>query len=97
VRTHLATNGTLLESVRAANSRENVKLLFNSLFESAMQELLTSNFDLYKRVTDDAEFGAYFKDRLFDAVYADLRPPLASAILGSQLSGQSPTPSAHYG
>ena len=34
-----------------------------------MQELIGSCFDLNKRVTDDADFGAFLRGRIFELVY----------------------------
>jgi type I restriction enzyme R subunit len=74
----LAGNQTLVDSAMVS-SRENVRLVFDNLFVDAMQELVNSNFDLYKRVTDDADFSEFLKGRLFDLVYRRIEPPQPGA------------------
>jgi type I restriction enzyme R subunit len=69
----LARNQTLMDSAKVS-SRENVRLVFDNLFVDAMQELVNSNFNLYKRVTDDADFSEFLKGRLFDLVYRRIEP-----------------------
>ena len=39
------------------NTRENVRLTFDPKVEDRIQEIVETNFDLYKRITDDPEFG----------------------------------------
>jgi type I restriction enzyme, R subunit len=50
----------------AAQVRENVRLAFDHKVESVIQEIVDSNFDLYKRITDDRGFGEALKNFLFD-------------------------------
>jgi hypothetical protein len=64
-----ATRGfkTNLDAVSArANTRENVRLTFDQKVEQVIQEIVDSNFDLYKRITDDRPFGDAIKNMLFD-------------------------------
>jgi len=55
-----------LDAAARANTRENVRLTFNQKVEHVIQEIVDSNFDLYKRITDDAAFGEVIKNFLFD-------------------------------
>jgi type I restriction enzyme R subunit len=57
---------TALDAAARANARENVRLTFDQKVEHVIQEIVDSNFDLYKRITDDRTFGATLKDFLFD-------------------------------
>jgi type I restriction enzyme, R subunit len=52
-------------SVRV-NTRENVRLTFDQKVEQVIQDIVDTNFDLYKRITDDPGFGHVLKDFLFD-------------------------------
>src|SRR5207247_4917454 len=42
-----------LDAAARANTRENVRLTFDQKIEQLIQEIVDSNFDLYKRITDD--------------------------------------------
>ena len=55
-----------LDAAARVNTRENVRLTFNHKVEQVIQEIVDSNFDLYKRITDDHAFGDVVKDFLFD-------------------------------
>jgi type I restriction enzyme R subunit len=55
-----------LDAAARVNTRENVRLTFDQKVEHVIQEIVDSNFDLYKRITDDRTFGATVKDFLFD-------------------------------
>ena len=48
------------------NTRENVRLTFDQKVEQVIQEIVDSNFDLYRRITDDRAFGDVIKNLLFD-------------------------------
>jgi hypothetical protein len=48
------------------NTRENVRLTFEQKVEQVIQGIVESNFDLYKRITDDRVFGEVVKNFLFD-------------------------------
>lgn len=52
-------------SVRV-NSRDKARLTFEQRLEDVIQDIVNSNFELYKKITDDAEFGAGLKTALFD-------------------------------
>ncbi len=48
------------------NTRANVRLTFDHKVEQVIQEIVDSNFDLYKRITDDSAFGEALRNHLFD-------------------------------
>jgi len=55
-----------LDAAARVNTRENVRLTFDHKVEDVIQEIVDSNFDLYKRITDDSAFGEAIKNLLFD-------------------------------
>jgi len=55
-----------LDAAARANTRENVRLTFDQKVEHVIQEIVDSNFELYKRITDDRTFGEMIKNFLFD-------------------------------
>ena len=55
-----------LDASARVNSRENLQLTFNAKVEAKFQEIVERNFDLYKRIHDDPEFGTAIKNLLFD-------------------------------
>ena len=55
-----------LEAAARVNTRENVRLTFDHKVENVIQEIVETNFDLYKRITDDRAFGDALKNFLFD-------------------------------
>lgn len=55
-----------LDAAARVNTRENVRLTFDHKVEQVIQEIVDSNFDLYKRITDDQAFGSELKNHLFD-------------------------------
>ncbi len=72
---HRVTLGQMMEKLDAdpgldasarVNTRENVRLTFDQKVEHVIQEIVDSNFELYKRITDDRAFGAAIKNFLFD-------------------------------
>ena len=72
---HRVTLGQMMEKLDAdaaldasarVNTRENVRLTFEQKVEDVIQEIVDSNFDLYKRITDDRAFGEAVKNFLFD-------------------------------
>ena len=62
-----------LDAAARVNTRENVRLTFDHKVEQVIQEIVDSNFDLYKRITDDRSFGDVIKDLLFDRYLRDHR------------------------
>jgi type I restriction enzyme R subunit len=72
---HRVTLGQMMERLDAdpaldasarVNTRENVRLTFDQKLEQVIQEIVDSNFELYRRITDDTAFGAAVKSYLFD-------------------------------
>ena len=55
-----------LDAAARVNARENVRLAFDQKVEHVIQEIVDSNFDLYRRITDDRAFGEAIKNFLFD-------------------------------
>ena len=55
-----------LDASAKVNTRENVRLTFDPKVEDKIQEIVETNFDLYKRITDDPDFGQALKNFLFD-------------------------------
>lgn len=55
-----------LGAAARVNTRENVRLTFDHKVEDVIQEIVETNFDLYKRITDDPAFGETLKNSLFD-------------------------------
>ena len=55
-----------LEASARVNTRENVRLTFDPKVEDKIQEIVETNFDFYKRITDDPDFGRALKNFLFD-------------------------------
>jgi type I restriction enzyme R subunit len=55
-----------LDAAARVNTRENVRLTFDQKVEHVIQDIVDSNFDLYKRITDDRAFGEALKNFLFD-------------------------------
>ena len=65
---------TALEIAARVNTLQNVRIAFDSKVEQVIQEIVDLNFDLYKRITDDAEFGEVVKDHLFEEYLRKNRP-----------------------
>jgi len=55
-----------LDAAARVNTRENVRLTFDQKVERVIQEIVETNFELYKRITDDRAFGEAVKNLLFD-------------------------------
>jgi hypothetical protein len=55
-----------LDAAARVNTRENVRLTFDQKVEAVIQDIVESNFDLYKLITDDAAIGERVKNFLFD-------------------------------
>ena len=64
-----------LDASARANTREDVRLAFDQKVEEAIQEIVETNFELYKRITDDAAFGEAVKNFLFDQYLRGHPPP----------------------
>lgn len=70
--TRLAGNETLSQSAKT-NTREALKLVFSHIFEAQLHAMVESNFDIYKKIVENAEFGSFIKEKMFDEVYEKLR------------------------
>ncbi len=55
-----------LDASARINTRDNVRLTFDPKVEDKIQEIVETNFELYKRITDDPSFGQALKNLLFD-------------------------------
>jgi len=55
-----------LEGSLRINSVDNVRLTFDNLANDVLQDMMDANFQLYQRVTDDADFGRFFLGLLFE-------------------------------
>jgi hypothetical protein len=55
-----------LDAAARINTRENVRLAFDQKVEHVIQDIVDSNFELYRRITDDKSFGEVLKNLLFD-------------------------------
>ncbi len=55
-----------LDAAARVNTRENVRLTFDQKVDQVIQDIVDSNFELYKRITDDRAFGEVVKNFLFD-------------------------------
>ena len=65
IRSALEQDASLDASARV-NTRENVRLTFDPKVNDKIQEIVETNFELYKRITDDSDFGRALKNFLFD-------------------------------
>lgn len=54
------------------NKKESVKLIFASVFDKALTDLIDDNLDFYKKVVDNEAMQADLKQGLFEAVYRKL-------------------------
>lgn len=61
----LAGDAALQASMRA-NTPENARLSFDHVVGDRLQDMMDTNFEFYKRVTDDDHFAKVFLDFLFD-------------------------------
>jgi len=72
-----------LEASVRANTPENARLTFDHVVGDLLQDMVETNFELYKRVTDDDRFGSYFKDEL----YKRYRSAVESTSPGPKIPG----------
>ncbi len=61
----LAGNEALAASLKA-NTEENARLTFDHVVKDQLQDMVDTNFELYKRVTDDPQFSKFLLDWLFE-------------------------------
>lgn len=73
----LAGSNSLQASAKA-NTRENVQLLHDALFNAVLQTMIDSNFEMFKRINDNEEFGQLVRTRMFDQVYQEILDKLNS-------------------
>ncbi len=59
-----------LQAAAHANTKDNLRLSFEQTAKSLFQDMATSNFGFYKRVSDDAAFGKMLFDMLFEEFWA---------------------------
>lgn len=71
LKARLATNKSLQASAKV-NTRENVQLLHDALFDAVLQTMIDSNFEMFKRINDNEAFGQLVRERIFDQVYRDI-------------------------
>ena len=55
-----------LNASARVNTRENVRLTFDPKVEDKIEQIVETNFEFYKRITDDSAFGQALKNFLFD-------------------------------
>jgi len=77
LKTRLADNESLQASAKA-NTKENVQLLHDALFNAVLQSMIDSNFEMFKRINDNDEFGQIVRARIFDQVYQEILDKLKS-------------------
>ena len=58
--------GYHVDAAARVNTRDIVRLTFDHKVEAVIQEIVDTNFNLYKRITDDRSFGDTLKNFLFD-------------------------------
>jgi type I restriction enzyme R subunit len=71
LKTRLSENESLQASAKA-NTKENVQLLHDALFNSILQTMIDSNFEMFKRINDNEEFGQIVRAKIFDQVYQEI-------------------------
>lgn len=54
-----------------SNTKENARLTFNHVVTDKLQDMVETNFNFYKRITDDEQAGKHFLDWLFDKFLKD--------------------------
>ena len=79
---HRVTLGRMMERLEKdaalkvaarVNTLENVRIAFDHKVEQIIQEIVDTNFDMYKRITDDPNFGTLVKNHLFDHYISEHR------------------------
>jgi type I restriction enzyme R subunit len=71
-----------LQAAARANTRDNVQLTFKQKVEDYLQDMSKSNFRLYKRITDDREFGRRLVEFLFEGFWEGREGDNADAEAG---------------
>ncbi|MDD4625000.1 MAG: DEAD/DEAH box helicase family protein, partial [Candidatus Pacebacteria bacterium] len=72
LQTRLTSSETLSQSAKA-NTKEALKLVFAHIFEDQLHSMVESNFDIYKKIVENNEFGKFVKEKMFDEVYDKLK------------------------
>jgi hypothetical protein len=49
-----------------------VRLLHDILFDAVLQSMIENNFEMFKRINDDEDFGRSVRKRIFEQVYQEL-------------------------
>lgn len=70
--TRLTGNQTLNQSAKT-NTKDALKLVFAHIFEDQLHTMVESNFDIYKKIVENAEFGQFVKEKMFEEVYTKLK------------------------
>ena len=70
--TRLSGNETLSQSAKT-NTKEALKLVFAHIFEDQLHTMVESNFDIYKKIVENAEFGKFIKEKMFEEVYSKIK------------------------
>ncbi|MDO8591196.1 MAG: DEAD/DEAH box helicase family protein [bacterium] len=70
--TRLSSNQTLNQSAKT-NTKDALKLVFAHIFEDQLHTMVESNFDIYKKIVENAEFGKFVKEKMFEEVYTKLK------------------------
>lgn len=47
-------------------------MVFGHIFESQLHTMIESNFDIYKKIVENAEFAKFVKEKMFEDVYTRL-------------------------
>ncbi|MBU3979328.1 DEAD/DEAH box helicase family protein, partial [Patescibacteria group bacterium] len=61
--TRLTGNQTLNQSAKT-NTKDALKLVFAHIFEDQLHTMVESNFDIYKKIVENAEFGQFVKEKM---------------------------------
>jgi type I restriction enzyme R subunit len=72
LQTRLVGNETLSQSAKT-NTKEALKLVFAHIFEDQLHTMVESNFDIYKKIVENTEFGKFIKEKIFEEVYEKIK------------------------
>lgn len=81
LKARLVENDALQSSARV-NSPESVRLLHDALFDRELQSMIESNFDIFKRISDNEALGHAIREKIFALVYGELLRRLGLAPKG---------------
>ena len=71
LKARLVENESLQVSAQK-NPPESVQLLYETLFDSILQSMIEKNFEMFRRINDDASFGKMVREKIFELVYREL-------------------------